>query len=40
MQQVHMGRALKNDQWIDDEVIPDPETLPNIPGFHVLIRPV
>ena len=40
MRQVHMGRALKNDQWIDDEVIPDPETLPNIPGFHVLVRPV
>jgi co-chaperonin GroES (HSP10) len=40
MQQVQMGNALKNDQWIDDTEISDPEALPHLPGFHVLIRPV
>ena len=41
MQQVNLGNAIKNDLWItdpDDE--PDPDVLPALPGFHVLIRPV
>ena len=41
MQQVNMGGAIKNDLWITDvEEVPDPSPLPNIPGFHVLVRPV
>ena len=41
MQQVEMGNAIKNDSWITDpEETKDPETLPDIPGFHVLVRPV
>ncbi len=41
MQQVEMGNAIKNDSWITDpEEIQDPEVLPDIPGFHVLVRPV
>lgn len=41
MQQVSMGGAIKNDLWITDvEETPNPSPLPNIPGFHVLVRPV
>ena len=41
MQQVQMGKSVKNDLWITDpEEVADPEVLPKIPGFHVLIRPV
>ena len=41
MQQVQMGKSVKNDLWITDpEEAADPEVLPKIPGFHVLIRPV
>lgn len=40
MQQVQMGNALKNDEWIDGAEIEDPITLPHLPGFHVLVRPV
>jgi co-chaperonin GroES (HSP10) len=41
MQQVQMGKSVKNDLWItDSEEIGDPEVLPELPGFHVLIRPV
>ena len=40
MQQVQMGNALKNDEWIDGAEIADPITLPHLPGFHVLVRPV
>ena len=39
MRQVQMGNALKNDQWIDAEE-KDIESLPQLPGFHVLIKPV
>ena len=36
-----MGNALKNDQWIDiEEEVSDPADLPELPGFHVLVRPV
>ena len=34
-----MGNALKNDEWIDAEE-KDIESLPVLPGFHVLIKPV
>ena len=41
MQQVQMGGALKNDLWITDpEEKPDPSPLPDLPGYHVLVRPV
>ena len=41
MQQVQMGKSGKNDLWITDpEEIEDPAVLPELPGFHVLIRPV
>jgi len=41
MQQVQMGKSVKNDLWITDpEEVEDPEVLPELPGFHVLVRPV
>ena len=41
MQQVEMGKAVKNNLWITDpEEVEDPEVLPELPGFHVLVRPV
>ena len=40
MPQVQIGNALKNDEWIDGTEIEDPITLPHLPGFHVLVRPV
>jgi co-chaperonin GroES (HSP10) len=41
MQQVQMGKAYKNNLWITDpEEVDDPEVLPELPGFHVLVRPV
>tara|TARA_R110001632_G_scaffold27101_1_gene72913 strand:+ start:226 stop:648 length:423 start_codon:yes stop_codon:yes gene_type:complete len=41
MRQVQMGNALKNDEWIDiEDEVSDPTTLPEMPGFHVLVRPV
>lgn len=41
MQQAHMGNSIKNDLWItDEEEAKDPDVLPELPGYHVLIRPV
>tara|TARA_R110000803_G_scaffold210588_2_gene282826 strand:- start:4544 stop:4972 length:429 start_codon:yes stop_codon:yes gene_type:complete len=41
MQQAHLGKAMKNNLWTTDEdEQPDPDVLPELPGFHVLIRPV
>ena len=41
MQQVGLGGAIKNDLWITDlEETPDPSPLPDLPGFHVLVRPI
>ena len=41
MQQVQMGKSIKNNLWITDpEEVDDPEVLPELPGFHVLVRPV
>lgn len=40
MQQPSMGKATKNDLWITEEDINDPEILPHIPGFHILVRPI
>ena len=41
MRQVQMGNAIKNDEWIDiEDEVSDPINLPELPGFHVLVRPV
>ena len=41
MQQAHLGNTIKNDVWITDEEYSDtPDVLPELPGFHVLVRPV
>jgi len=41
MRQVQMGNAIKNDEWIDiEDEVSDPTNLPELPGFHVLVRPV
>ena len=41
MQQVGLGGAMKNDLWITDlEELSDPSPLPDLPGFHVLVRPI
>ena len=40
MQNVKFGNAIRNDNWITDENVEDPVPLPNLPGYHVLVRPV
>jgi len=41
MQQVHLGKSIKNDVWItEEEEESTPDVLPELPGFHVLVRPV
>jgi len=40
MQQVHVGKAIKNDVWITKNKQEDPDILPELPGYHVLVRPV
>ena len=41
MQQAHLGKSIKNDIWItDEEYLDTPDVLPELPGFHVLVRPV
>ena len=35
-----ISSARKNDDWITNEDIPDPEVLPKIPGYNILVRPV
>ena len=32
--------SLKNDEWITNEEVADPKVLPEIPGYHILVRPV
>lgn len=32
--------ALKNDEWITDDDVADPEVLPELKGYHILVRPV
>jgi co-chaperonin GroES (HSP10) len=38
--QPNMGKATTNDQWITTDEVSDPDILPEIPGYHVLIRPL
>ena len=40
MQQVQLGKALKNNAWITDDEKNDPDILPELPGYHLLIRPI
>jgi co-chaperonin GroES (HSP10) len=41
MQQAHLGKSIKNDMWItNEEEEATPDVLPELPGFHVLVRPV
>ena len=41
MQQTTLGGAIKNNDWITDEKVQaDPEVLPELPGFHILVRPI
>jgi len=40
MQQVALGKAMKNSSWISDDNKIDPDILPQLPGYHVLIRPI
>ena len=40
MQTVPTGRSIKNDMWITQEEVPNPDVLPELPGYHVLVRPV
>ena len=40
MQQVALGKAMKNSSWISDDTKVDPDILPELPGYHVLVRPI
>lgn len=40
MQQVAMSKSILNDAWNNNESVPDPEVLPIVPGYHILVRPV
>ncbi len=40
MQQVALGKAMKNNTWISDDNKLDPDILPDLPGYHVLVRPI
>ena len=40
MQQVQLGNAIKNDMWITEDEVNDPSPLPELPGYHILIRPI
>jgi|TARA_B110000263_G_C15216066_1_gene467589 co-chaperonin GroES (HSP10) len=35
-----LEKAIMNDEWITKGEVPDPEVLPDIPGYHLLIRPL
>ena len=42
MRQPALQKAIKNDQWIsgNEDSLKDPNPLPEIPGFNILVRPV
>ena len=40
MRTIKMERAVNNNEWIEIEEKPDPEVLPSLPGYHILVRPV
>lgn len=36
----NLSKSLKNDQWIEDADVADPDPLPELVGPHILVRPV
>ena len=36
----NLAGAIPNDSWITESDVPDPEILPDLPGYHILVRPV
>lgn len=40
MQAVAMEKSILNDAWNTQEEVPDPDVLPIVPGYHILVRPV
>ena len=40
MQQVALEKGIKNDLWITDDDQRDPGVLPDLPGYHILVRPI
>ena len=40
MRTIKMQRAVNNNELIENEEKADPEVLPNLPGYHILVRPV
>ena len=40
MQHARLSGAIKNEDWISDDKLADPKHLPDLPGYHVLVRPV
>ena len=40
MQQVAMSKTILNNAWNTKEATPDPNVLPLVPGYHILVRPV
>lgn len=40
MRTIKMERAVNNNEWIENEEKPDPDVLPHLPGYHILVRPV
>jgi co-chaperonin GroES (HSP10) len=35
-----LDKAIQNDEWITDGETLDPDVLPNLPGYHILVRPM
>lgn len=35
-----MEKSILNDAWNTNEEVPDPLVLPEVPGYHILVRPV
>ena len=40
MRTVAMEKSILNDAWNTNEEVPDPLVLPEVPGYHILVRPV
>lgn len=40
MKHAELGEATFNDDWITDGAAPDPTPLPQVAGWHILVRPV
>lgn len=40
MRTVAMEKSILNDAWNTNQEVPDPLVLPEVPGYHILVRPV